>query len=209
MANALSIASIIEKNRIGSDVPYLAFLDVGVIDPATGAVIETLHFVNNIENTTRQGIVYTAMQFSLELHSEGGTQPSVNVTMLDFSRLVIQKMNDYGGGAGFPVTVMVCQAGGLDATPDVTEYFEIVTASVENYSVNWTLGAENALTKQYPRRMQRRDFCQWVYRDTNTCRYTGKLPTCDRTLHGTLGCKSHENVINFGGNPNLVSNNVR
>ena len=32
MSNHVSVASIIEKNRLGSDVPYLAFIDVGVID---------------------------------------------------------------------------------------------------------------------------------------------------------------------------------
>jgi hypothetical protein len=207
--NIISVASIIEKNKLGSNVPYLAFLDVGVIDPATGATVETLHFVNNTEDVTRQGIRYTAMQFSLELQSQAGTQPSINVSIIDYSRLVIQRMIDYDGGTGFPVTVMVVQAGGLNDAPDVTEFFEIVTGTADNYVANWTLGAENALTKQYPRRMQRRDFCQWVYRDTNTCRYAGTLLSCDRTLHGPLGCKAHENVINFGGNPNLNSGNVR
>jgi hypothetical protein len=208
MPNPVSVASIIEKNRLGSDVPYLAFLDVGVIDPTTGATVETLHYVNNTEDIVRQGITYTAMQFSLELKSQAGAQPQISLSIIDYSRLVIQKMNDYGGGTDFPVTVMVCQAGGLNEAPDVQEYFSIVQATADNYVANWTLGAENALTKQFPRGTQRRDFCRWVYRDANTCRYNGGLASCDHTKNGPLGCKAHNNVINFGGYPNLVSSNV-
>jgi hypothetical protein len=208
MPNHVSVASIIEKNRLGSDVPYLAFIDVGVIDPTTGATIETLHYVNNTEDIVRQGTTYTAMQFSLELKSQSGAAPQITLAIMDYTRLVIQKMNDYGGGAGFPVTVMVCQTNALNEQPDIQEYFEIVTASADNYVANWTLGAENALTKMFPKRMQRRDFCQWAYRDGRTCRYNGALPACDHTLNGPLGCKAHDNVINFGGNPNLVSSNL-
>ncbi|MFP3609173.1 hypothetical protein SB778_03550 [Paraburkholderia sp. SIMBA_050] len=208
MPNPLSVASIIEKNKLGSDVPYLAFLDVGVIDPTTGTVTETLHFVNNTEDIVRAGVTYTAMQFSLELKSKAGAAPQIDLSILDYTRMVIQKMNDYGGGAGFPVTVIVCETDALNEQPDIQEYFEIVTATADNYVTTWTLGAENALTKQFPRRMQRRDFCQWQYRDGRTCRYNGALPACDHTFSGPLGCKMHDNVINFGGQPNLVSSNI-
>ncbi|MEZ2310891.1 hypothetical protein AB6809_30025 [Paraburkholderia sp. RCC_158] len=207
MPERVSVASVIEKNRIGSDVPYLAFLDISVIDPATNAVVETLHYVNNTEDITRRGILYTAVQFSLELKTAVGTQPQITLTMLDYTRLVIQRMQNYGGGTGFPVTIMVSNSAALDEEPEVQEYFEVVTASADNYSVSWTLGTENALNRQLPRRMQRRDFCQWVYRDSKTCRYTGALAACDHTMRGPLGCKAHQNVINFGGFPNLVSSN--
>lgn len=208
MAQPISVASVIEKNKIGSSVPYLAFIDVGVIDPTTGGTVETLHFVNNTEDITRQGILYTAVQFSLELKTQVGTQPQITLTMLDYTRLVIQRMQDYGGGTGFPVTVIVSNSDALDEKPDVQEYFEVVQASADNYSVTWTLGTENALNRQVPRRMQRRDFCQWVYRDANTCRYNGSMPACDHSLHGTLGCRAHSNVVNFGGFPNLVGQGV-
>jgi phage-related protein len=208
MPNLVSVASIVEKNKLGSDVPYLAFLDVGVLDPTTGTVSQTLYYVNNTEAVVRQGITYQPMQFSLELKTQAGAQPQVNVSIFDYTRAVIQTMNDYGGGTDFPVVVRVCQTGALNETPDVEEHFTIVQATADNYVANWTLGAENALTKQFPRRQQRRDFCQWVYRDGNTCRYNGAMTSCDRTLAGPLGCRAHNNVINFGGYPNLVSSNL-
>jgi hypothetical protein len=208
MPAQISVASIIEKNRIGSDVPYLAFLDLGVIDPTTGAVTETRYLVNNTESVVRQGITYEPMQFSLELKSVAGSAPQINVSLIDYAGALIKLMNDYDGGTDFPVTIRVCQAGGLNEAPDVEEHFVIVTGAVDNYVASWTLGAENALTKQFPRRLQRRDFCQWVYKDARTCRYNGSLTSCDRTLGGTMGCRAHNIVINFGGSPNLVSSNL-
>src|SRR5260370_11885150 len=95
MSNHVSVASIIEKNRLGSDVPYLAFIDVGVIDQSTGSVVETLHYVNNTEDIVRQGVTYTAMQFSLELKSQAGAHPQISLSTLDYSRLLIHKLNDH------------------------------------------------------------------------------------------------------------------
>ena len=42
MSTSLSIASIIEKNRISSEVPWLILLDIAVVDPATLMTVETL-----------------------------------------------------------------------------------------------------------------------------------------------------------------------
>ncbi|MGN8188654.1 hypothetical protein ACTJLD_21960 [Burkholderia sp. 22088] len=207
MGNRLSVASVIEKNKLGSDVPYLAFLEIGVLDRTTGSILETLRFVNNTEDIKRNGATYTAAQFSLELKAETGTQPQIMLSVLDYARVLLQKMQDNSGGTGFPVTVIVCSADNLNGTPEVQEYFEVVNASATNYTVSWTLGAENGLQKMFPKRIQRRDFCQWVYRDGSTCRYNGPMQVCDRTMEGTLGCRAHGNVINFGGYPNLVSSN--
>ena len=117
-------------------------------------------------------------------------------------------MNDYGGGTDFPVTIRVCRTGGLTRHARCRGALRHHAGRGGHYVVTWTLGAENALTKQFPRRLQRRDFCQWVYKDARTCRYNGGLASCDRTLAGPLGCRAHNNVINFGGSPNLVSSNL-
>jgi hypothetical protein len=207
MANRISVASVIEKNKIGSDVPYLCFLQVGVIDPTTGGQIDTLNYVNNTEDITYQGVLYTAIQFSIELNDEIGTQPQISLTIQDFSRAVLKTMYAYGGGVGFPVTCMVTNSDALDQPPDVEEFFEIISAQAANYVVTWTLGAESGLTRTFPKRQQRKDFCQWVYRDQATCRYSGNIPNCDRTLAGANGCSAHQNSVNFGGMPNLVSAN--
>jgi hypothetical protein len=204
MSNKISIASVIEKNRIASDVAYLALLAIDVPDPTTGAIIETLRYVNNTEDVVVGGHNYVAVQFSLELQSSSGESPQIQLSFFDYSQEVLSKMEQYAGGVGFNVQVSVIASNNLNGEPEVTEYFQVVSASATNYQVAFTLGAENALTKQFPKRIQRRDFCPWVYKDVNTCRYTGALKSCDHTLDGTLGCRAHANVVNFGGMPNLV-----
>lgn len=204
MAGKISVASVIEKNRIASDVAYLALLAIDVPDPTTGAIVETLRYVNNTEDVVVGGQTYTAVQFSIELQSASGETPSISLTFFDYTQEVLSKMNDYAGGVGFNITISVIASNNLDGTPEITEFFEVTAASASSYQVSFTLGAENALTKQFPKRIQRRDFCPWVFKDVNTCRYSGSLTTCDHTLDGTLGCRAHQNVINFGGMPNLV-----
>ncbi len=54
-----------------------------------------------------------------------------------------------------------------------------------------------------PRRIYRADRCQWVYKDVLTCQYTGDLPTCDKVIDGTNGCRAHDNVIHYGGYPGI------
>jgi hypothetical protein len=204
MANRLSVASIIEKNRLSSDVAYIALLDIEIPDPVTGDIIETLHYANNTEPVLRKGVTYEAVQFSLELNSSSGETPQINLGFFDFTQEVLSKMNQYNGGVGFNANISVVSSDNFDGDAEVTEYFEVIGASAANYEVSFSLGAENALTKQFPKRIQRRDFCPWVYKDANTCRYAGPMGVCDHSLEGTLGCRAHQNVINFGGQPNLV-----
>jgi hypothetical protein len=204
MANKLSVAAIIEKNRISSDVAYLALLDIEVPDQTTGDILETLRYVNNTEDVVRNGLTYTAVQFSLELNSASGQTPQINLGFFDYTQEVLSRMQNYAGGVGFNANISIISSDNLDGEAEVTEYFEVIAASATNYQISFTLGAENALTKQFPKRIQRRDFCPWVYKDARTCRYSGNMTVCDHTLEGQLGCRAHQNVINFGGLPNLV-----
>jgi hypothetical protein len=191
MSKSLSVANVIEKNRISSEVPYLALLDIEVVDPNLGVVMETLHIVRNSEDITFNGVLYTALQFEFDLKSEAGAQPTVSVVIHDLTRAIQGRMQQYGGGIGFNVTIMVVNGSQLDKPADVVEYFQIVGASAQNYVVTFQLGAENALMYTFPRRKQTKDFCQWRYKDPDTCGYSGDLPSCDLTLQGPNGCAAH------------------
>jgi hypothetical protein len=204
MPERISVASVIEKSRLSSDAAYLACLEIQVPDPATGVILETLRYVNNTEDIVRKGVTYLGVQFSLDVKTELGGMPSVTLNFYDYSQEVLSKMSDNAGGVGFQVTMSVIASNNLDGDAEVTEYFEVINASAANYVVTFTLGAENGLNRQFPKRIQRRDFCQWIYRDGSTCRYSGPLAACDHTLEGANGCRAHQNVVNFGGCPNLV-----
>jgi phage-related protein len=208
MSTSLSIASVIEKNRLSSDVPWLICLDIDVIDPASMAVVETMRLVRNTEAITFNGFDYVPSNFDIELKSSSGEQQTVSVSINDYSLAIQKRMQDYGGGVGFKVSVMVVNAGNLAQPPEIIEYFEVVGASSNNYACSFTLGAENNLTKTFPRRRQMRDFCQWRYKSAE-CGYTGSVPTCDLSLQGPNGCATHDNVVRFGAYPGLSGRDSR
>jgi phage-related protein len=112
-------------------------------------------------------------------------------------------MEIYGGGVGFKVVVGVLNTGRLSAPPEVQEFFEVMSASASEYVVSFTLGAENPLSKIFPRRLQVKNFCAWRYKDPSTCGYSGGLSSCDLTLNGVNGCKAHNNEANFGAFPGI------
>lgn len=207
MSKSLSVASVIEKNRLSSDTPWLIALDIGVIDPNTASLVETIHLVRNTEDITFNGNVYQAASFDIELKEESGTQQSVRLAIKDYSKAIQAKMQQYAGGVGFTVTVMVVNAGALDAPPEIVETFEVTGASSANYVCSFTLGAESSLTKTFPRRRQTRDFCQWRYKG-DQCGYVGPLTSCDLTLNGSNGCKAHNNVIRFGAFPGINARDI-
>jgi len=209
MPKQLSVASVIEKNRIASDVPFLVCLDIDVIDPVTQNEMEKLHLVRNNEDFTYNGFLYKAIQFDIEINQESGAQGPVSLAIVDYTKAIQGRMQAYGGGIGFKVTMMVINSGAPLQPPEVIENFEVVGASASEYVTTFTLGVENALAKVFPRRKQLRDFCQWRYKESGTCNYTGALPTCDLTLQGPNGCAAHGNSIRFGAFPGINSNGAR
>lgn len=208
MSKSLSVASVIEKNRLSSDTPWLICLDIDVVDPDTLATVETLHVVRNTEAITFNGFEYTPASFDIELKEEAGTQQTVSLAMNDYTLAVQERMQKYAGGVGFGVAIMVVNADQLDAPPEIVENFEVVGSSSANYVCSFTLGAENNITKAFPRRRQTKDYCQWRYKGDD-CGYTGSMPTCDLSLNGSNGCKAHQNVVHFGAFPGINTRDVR
>lgn len=209
MSKNLSLATVTEKNRLSSDVAFLVFLDITVIDPATGLDVETLHVVRNSEDITLVGTLYAGSNFDLQLKEESGSQPEVSLSIKDHSRALQGRMQAYGGGVGFLVKIMVVSAAELTSPPQLVEFFEVIGATAVGYVVSFTLGTENHLARTVPARRQFRDFCAWRYKDPTTCKYAGAMPTCDLTLQGANGCQAHANSVNFGAFPGLRNLNVR
>lgn len=204
----LSIAAVIEKNKIASSVAFIPLIDVNVYEPSTGAFVETLRGARNSEAVTFRGNVYAPVQFDLSFGSESGSQTTVELTIKDLSMTLQRYMELYGGGVGFGVTLHIVASDSLDKDSEISEFFEVIGASVDRITCTFQLGAENVLANSFPRRKQTRDFCQWRYKDPSTCRYSGTLPSCDLTLQGPNGCNAHNNTINFGGFPGIVIRQV-
>ena len=209
MSLNLSVATVLEKNRLDSGVPFLPLLKIDVVDPTTLAVVESLYLVRNNEPITYNGIVYTPTAFDVTLKKGLNEQASLTLSVNDYSQSVQAQMQAYGGGVGFHVTFSIIDSSALDLPAEMVEYFDVMSSSASEYACSFTLGVSNALTSAFPRRRQTRDFCQWRFKDPGTCGYTGAAPTCDLTLQGPNGCSVKGHTIHFGGFPGINSNGAR
>lgn len=204
----LSVATVIEKNKIASTDPFLVLLDIDIVHPTTKVVVESFRLARNTEDITYQGLLYSAIGFEIDLKQEAGAQSSVTLRVSDYTRAVQERMQAYAGGIGSSVKVTVISAANLLQPPEIQEFFTIIGASAQGYVVSWTLGAESILAIVFPKRRQLRDRCHWRYKSAE-CKYSGIKPTCDLTLQGSNGCGTHSNTINFGGFPGINSNGVK
>jgi phage-related protein len=206
MGHSVSVATAIEKNRLSSDKPFLVCLEIQMIDPVTLDAVGTAYLVDNTESIEYNGQTFTPVPFDIDMKAEAGKMPEVTLQIKDFSKAVQGYMEGYGGGIGFKVTIFVVNAGNLAQPPEIFETFEVVGASSANYVVTFQLGMENLVSEQFPRRHQTRDFCQWRFKDPNTCRYAGSAAACSMTLTGPQGCIALNNTKNFGAFPGVTSN---
>lgn len=208
MRKRLSLADVVEKNKIASANAFIALLEVQVIDPANGSLVETLYVANNSEDVIYGGNTYVQMVFDIQVKAEAGAAPTVTLNVNDYSQAVMGRMQAYGGGIGFNVKLIIVNSGDLTQPSELEETFEVIGANASNYSVSWTLGAESTLTTIFPRRNQLKDRCTWKYKGTE-CGYVGALTSCDLSLQGANGCTAHSNSDRFGGCPGINISNVR
>ncbi len=204
MARHLSVATAIEKNRIASTVAFVVALKVDVRDPLTRQIAETYRIVNNAEDLTIQGELYTASAFTMNLTEKAGEMPTFSIDIEDITRAVESKLQPYKGGVGSDVHVYVVNSDQLDETPEYNETFKITGASSQGYKVSWKLGIDNPLSLRFPRRRMFPDQCSFKYKGPE-CGYTGSLSSCDLSRNGDNGCTAHYNVARFGGFPALVN----
>lgn len=197
-----SVATIIEKNKIHSTEALIALLEVDIKNPVTGAYIETMRIANSEDDFWYQEKLYIAGGFDLDITKDAGEVVSVSLMVVDVTRALQGRMQEYGGGVGFVVRLIIVNTGALHLPPEGVEEFEIVAARSQNFQAIFTIGAENPLTLRFPRRRQFKDRCQWRYRGPE-CGYIGPLPTCDFSLQGPNGCAIHGNAFRFGGFPGI------
>lgn len=206
----LPLSTVEDKNLIASDKAYLVCLKIQIRDMynLSAGTVETLYLVNNNEDVTLDGQVYNAFNFDLNLKTSVGEQPEVTLTIQDVTRDIQYRMQNYNGGVGSLVDIIVVNESDLNEPPEIVENFEVNSASASDYNVTWKLGTQNLLAKRFPSRLQMKDRCGWTFKDPETCAYSGGATSCDLTLQGSNGCSVKGNEENFGGFPGIRSSGV-
>ena len=94
-----------------------------------------------------------------------------------------------------------------DVTAFTQEDYVIDAYAADEKVVRFSLDPVIDLDIKLPRRRYLdSNSCSFRYRDPETCKYAGALPTCYKHL---ADCKRHGNSINFGGFAGLDSSNQR
>jgi phage-related protein len=204
----ISVATAIEKNKIASNVAFIALLDIDVVDPDNpGVVVEVISICANNEDFiwTQGGVekVYTAANFDFQIDEEAGGVPDVNLVCRDYTGAIMQQMEKYRGGVGFKVTLTIVNSGNPSQPAEISEQMEVIGASAKDYEITFKLGAENALSIRWPRRRAFRNVCAWRYKGVE-CKYHGALASCDFGFDTPNGCMAHDNTENFGGFPGII-----
>lgn len=202
MPKHLSLATVVEKNRVASVNAFVMLAEIDVVNPTSGVVTETLYLARNNENITYQGNTYTATFFEFDVEETSEGVPEVTVRIQDMSGSVMKRTEEHNGGVGWPVRFKYVNSGSLDQPPEIEELIYIMAAKAQDYSVEFTLGARNPLRQRFPRRLQWRDRCSWAFK-SDECGYTGPETLCDYTLQGPDGCAAKNNTARFGGFPGI------
>lgn len=185
-----------EKNKLDMTSAWLPLITVEV-NPTT-----ILRLVPNPTNVDFRGETYVA--FGLEIDeitqdAKGGLN-EVAVSVSNVGRIVSAAV-EFNDLLGARVTLLYVNSENLD-DPDaavVEEQYEIMSMQVKgDQFVTFTLGHDRISQHVFPAGKFLRDNCRWIYKSPE-CGYAGALPSCDKMLEGTNGCRAHANVIRFGG----------
>ena len=208
--NNISIASVIEKNKISSDNAAVFALTVSVVDPISYNEVDKIRLVNHTTNLMIDGYEHVCIPFDLDLKDESGEVQNVSLVVQDQADVITPYLRQYRGivGSEILVSLVTVAPDELEAAAiDFSEVFNVVSSSSANYVVTLDLGAENPLTRTCPGRSQLRDRCSFTYLSPE-CGYQGELTSCDLTLMGPNGCEVHNNAKRYGGNPSITVMNV-
>lgn len=207
MARHLSVATVIEKNKLSSGTAFIILLDLRIVDPNTRDVVETLYIAANTENVVFDGHTYLAANFDLDVSQKQNQTPEVTLTARDPTQMIQSRLEAYAGGIFSDVVLTVVNTARLDKPAEVQETFSVLTSSCKEYVVSASLGAANPLQIQFPKYKQSRERCAWRFKGYG-CGYAGSAPTCTYALEGVGGCKEKGNNLNFRGLPGMVPMNL-
>lgn len=207
----LSIAAVIEKNKIASSNAIVFILDIDIVDPLTSKMVDRIYLTNHYSDIHFEDHTYIKVPFNLDLKNEAGEIQNLTLSVQDQVGMLTPALRRYQGAVGSQVLArMITITPDNETTAvDFAEIFQVLSSSNSNYVVSFELGAENPLTRLCPARTQLRDRCSFRYKSYE-CGYnksmTGDkdMESCDLTLNGKNGCNKHNNTKRFGGCPALT-----
>jgi|15BtaG_2_1085339.scaffolds.fasta_scaffold11492_2 phage-related protein len=193
----------------GADWAWLA--SISIENLSTG-VTDTIRVARFTETVTYSGSDYTPFPFQINelLEDVHGAQTTTEVSLIDPSGEITNFIRDNPITSASVILTLVFDKNQRGAATVGSRDWEAVLSekySVQGYagnfeSVTLSLGAVNFLEVKFPHRTLSRDRCSFQYKGTG-CGYSGALDSCDFSLDGSNGCRTHGNEARFGGFPSI------
>lgn len=209
MALNLSVAALLEKNKLSSDGSYIILLEIIIPSGMYGATQEvTLRVCRNNENITWGGYEWVAYPFEVDEIGETskGEVPRFVLRISNIGKIVQRHVENAGGGIGSIVTLHVVHSKHLNEgslLPPMV--FETTTCDCTPQWVQFSLGADNPYSRRFPLNRFIGMHCRFLFKDSR-CKYSGTEKSCD---YSYTTCKNKmNNIINFGGFPAMVIGGV-
>lgn len=195
----LTVAGVLEKNKIASDGVWLLLLEVAVPNSD-----EPLRLVRNSEDIVWNGHTWNAFNFTIDEIKEDskGTPPSVPLQISNVTQIIQAYVEEHNGLTGATVILRVVHSQHLDnVLPEVEEFFTVQATTCDSKWVTFYLGCDISTQLRFPFRRVLKSFCAWrdQYKGIE-CGYAGSLPPCDGTLQS---CRDRGNSVRYGGEPIL------
>lgn len=219
MSINLKLASVLEKNKLAASTPWLVLLDIE-LDPINNPS-DVLRLVGNNEDIIFQGHTYTAFNFAIDaIPTKSNSElPQVQLSVSNVNRTIQGEIETHSGAVDATVIISLLETGHLTGDPDLEFKFVVISTLSDDQVVTFTLGASNPLRQPFPFQFYQSNYCRHRYNTPEMqdnldpagamCNYQGNLTTCSKLLNGDNGCRAHNNLINFGGEPSIDATGYR
>lgn len=168
------------KNKLDDGGTWLVLLSVKNKD-----LTVQFDIVANTNDVTWNGKEFTAFPFSMDEVQEStkGSLPSFQLSVCNVERVVQSYIEgDISHGSGWDVDLMVVHSSNLaNNNPEVIYSFKTLSVTADENNVVFTVGMQNPLRQQFPRRRMMTNFCQNTFK-ARGCTYIGSDTTCGKTI---------------------------
>jgi phage-related protein len=215
MPQTLSSIAITEKNKLGTDSVFVAFLEATI--PGVGTPLRVASNTENVVWPTGVGTTWTAFPFELgDISEDGrGEVPSLSIKIGNESRVMEQYIQAYdlycktNGYSPITCVIYIVNTKNLaSGTPETQHAFDLDKITTDSKWATFTIGASNPWRKRVPLNRVLRNQCRWVFKSTQ-CGYSGATATCGKTLSACRAMSGGSNSVRFGGFPGIGSTGIK
>lgn len=180
------------KNKLAQLEPWVTMLDIECQD---GTVIR---LTDNGEDLIFKGYTYQSFPFKADVikSSDDGKIPTVNLLVSNVDKILMPYVEAFSGMVSSKVVLYTVNSYNLgDNYSDLTMTFSILSSSISNEWITFSLGAPSPLRKKFPPDRYLATSCSWEFKSIE-CAYAGVDTTCTRRYSD---CVNKGNDSRFGG----------